>query len=329
MELNQLRCFLAVAEDLHFRHAADRLHVAQSTLSEQISQLEREVGVKLLKRTSRSVVRTPAGEVFRKWASMAIEQLERAAVDARAIGRGEAGILSLGLSSAAVVSILPVMTLWLRREVPTAVIDVRELEPAEKVESIRQRILDIGLFHSSIQVPELASMVVFREKLIVALPQNHPAACKEKVELKAFSKETIFLPRRHAFPGFYELVIQACHKVGFQPARVHSTDLLQAALAVMASELGIALLPESLRYSLHVPGVIYKPLVEPAPVAEMIAVWREDNDSPLLKTFRDGLTTVAWEGFLIRRQAPSQLEAARLGALPARGRRAWAKPVIK
>jgi DNA-binding transcriptional LysR family regulator len=303
MELRQLRYFLAVAEDLHFTRAAERLHVAQPALSQQISQLEREVGVKLLERTSRSVVLTPAGEVFRKRAGIAIEQLERAAADAGTIGRGEAGILSLGFVSAAVVNILPVVMRWFRQEIPAAVIDLREMEPSEQIESIRQRHLDIGLFHASIQAPELASMMVIREKLIVALPENHPAACKEQVELKSFSKETIFLPRRHTFPGFYELVIQACQKEGFQPARLQPMNLLQTAVALVSGELGIALVPESFRHNLPVRGVIYKSLAEPAPAAEMIAVWREDNESPLLTTFRVGLTRLVQEGLLANRRA--------------------------
>jgi len=303
MELRQLRYFLAVAEDLHFTHAAERLHVAQPALSQQISQLEREVGAKLLERTSRSVVLTSAGEMFRKRATIAIEQLERAAADAGTLGRGEAGVISLGFVSAAVVNILPIMLRWFHQEVPAAVVDLRELEPSEQIESIRQRHLDIGLLHANIESPELASMVVAREKLIVALPENHPAACKEQVELRTLSKEKILLPRRHAFPGFYELVIHACQEEGFEPACLQPTNLLQTAVALVAGELGIALVPESFRHNLHVPGVVYKPLAEPAPVAEMIAVWREDNESPLLTTFRNGLTRVVREGFPAQRRA--------------------------
>ena len=303
MELRQLRYFLAVAEDLHFTHAAERLHVAQPALSQQISQLEREVGVKLLERTSRSVVLTSAGEVFRKRASIAIEQLERAAADAGTIGRGEAGVISLGFVSAAVVNILPVMLRWFRHEIPAAVIDLRELDPSEQIECIRQRHLDVGLFHASIEAPELQSMVVVREKLIVALPENHPAACKEQVELKALAKETIFLARRHTFPGFYELVIHACQKEGFEPTCLQPMNLLQTAVALVAGELGIALVPESFRHNLPVRGVIYKPLADPALVAEMVAVWRADNKSPLLTTFRSGLTRLVQEGLLSHKQA--------------------------
>jgi DNA-binding transcriptional LysR family regulator len=303
MELRQLRYFLAVAEDLHFTHAAERLHVAQPALSQQISQLEREVGVKLLERTSRHVVLTSAGEVFRRRASIAIEQLERAAADAGTIGRGEAGLISLGFISAAVVQILPVMLRWFRHEIPAALIDLRELEPSDQIESIRQRHLDIGLLHGSIQAPELATMVVAREKLVVALPESHPAACKEQIELKSLSKETIFLPRRHAFPGYYELVIHACQREGFEPACLQPTNLLQTAVALVAGELGVALVPESFRCNLPVRGVVYRPIAEPAPVAEMIAVWREDNESPLLAMFRGGLAKVVQEGSLAHCQA--------------------------
>lgn len=303
MELRQLRYFLAVAEDLHFTHAAERLHVAQPALSQQISQLEREVGVKLLERTSRHVVLTSAGEVFRKRASVAIEQLERAAVDAGTVGRGEAGLISLGFISAAVVQILPVMLRWFRHQIPAAIIDLRELEPADQIEAIRQRHLDIGLLHGTIESTELATMVVVREKLVVALPESHPAACKEQIELKSLSKETIFLPRRHAFPGYYELVIHACQDEGFEPTFLQPTNLLQTAVALVAGELGVALVPESFPHNLPVRGVVYKPIAEPAPVAEMIAVWRADNESPLLTTFRAGLARVVQEGSLAHRQA--------------------------
>lgn len=303
MELRQLRYFLAVAEDLHFTRAAARLHVAQPALSQQISQLEREVGVKLLERTSRSVVLTSAGEVFRKRASIAIEQLERAAADAGTVGRGEAGSISLGFVSAALVSVIPVIARWFRWEIPAATLELRELEPSEQIESIQQRHLDIGLLHVNIQDPDLASMIVAQEKLIVALPENHALGCRDQVELKALAHETILLPRRHTFPGFYDLVFSACQKEGFEPACLQPTRLLHTAVALVAAELGIALVPESFCHNLQVRGVIYRPLAEPAPVAEMIAIWRKDNESPLLAQFRNGLAKMVGQGFPAQRRA--------------------------
>ena len=144
--------FWRLPEELHFTHAAERMHVAQPTLSQQISQLEREVGVKLLERTSRSVVLTPAGEEFRKRASIAIEQLERAAADAGAIGRGEAGSYCsrfyqrFGREHTAECDAL------VSSANPAAVIDLSELERSDQIESIRQRIW-ISVYSTQVYKP--------------------------------------------------------------------------------------------------------------------------------------------------------------------------------
>jgi DNA-binding transcriptional LysR family regulator len=292
VEFRQIRYFLAVAEDLHFTRAADKLHVAQPALSQQIRQLEEEIGAKLFDRTNRRVELTPAGVIFRTRALIAMDQMSRAAAEACQAGRGEAGSLSIGFVSSAVWGALPVALRQFRDQAPLAEIELRELEPSDQLRDIQEQHLDLGMMHAAIDQPDLSSVVIARDPLIVALPEKHPAAARNTVGLKSLSEETIIVPKRHASMGFHELVIAACHDAGFLPARTQATRLLQTAVALVAGGVGIALVPESFRDNLQIRGVVYRSLAEQAPVAELIAVWRTDNASPLLARFRRELESV-------------------------------------
>lgn len=293
MEFRQIRYFLAVAEELHFTRAAEKLHVAQPALSRQILQLEEEIGAKLLERTNRRVGLTPAGEAFRRRALIAMDQMTRASAEAGQAGRGEAGTLSAGFVSSAVWGVLPQVLRRFRQKAPLAHAELRELEPAEQLRDIRERRLDVGMMHAVLRDPELSTVVVARDRLVVALPTGHPAAARDTVALGSLSAETIFIPRRHASVGFHELVTAACGKAGFSPARTQPIRLLQTAVALVAGGAGIALVPESFRENLKVRGAVYRPLQGEPPVAELIAVWRKDNESPLLARFRAELEAVA------------------------------------
>jgi DNA-binding transcriptional LysR family regulator len=292
MELRQIRYFLAVAQELHFTRAADKLHIAQPALSQQIRQLEEEIGAKLLERSNRRVALTPAGEAFRTRALIAMDEAERAAADAARVSRGEAGSLSLGFVSSAVLGVLPMLLRQFRERVPLADIELRELEPSEQLRDIRRQHLDVGMMHAVLDDSELSSMVIARDKLVAALPEKHAAVGKSAVDLKALSEETIFVPKRHVSPGFHELVLGACREAGFVPARIQSTRLLQTAVGLVAGGAGVALVPESFRDNLQIRGVVYRPLAGKAPVAELIAVWRTGNTSRLLTTFRRELRAV-------------------------------------
>ncbi len=289
MEFRQIRYFLAVAEELHFTRAADKLHVAQPALSQQIRQLEEEIGAKLFERTNRRVELTPAGEVFRTRALIAMDQMNRAAAEAGQAGRGESGSLSIGFVSSAVWGVLPAVLRQMRRKAPMADIELRELDPAEQLRDIRERHLDVGMMHAVLDQPELTTVVISRDRLTVALPEKHKAAGKTSVALRSLTEETFLIPKRHASAGFHELVMTACNQAGFAPARTQPTRLLQTAVALVAGGVGIALVPESFRKNLEIRGVVYRPLQGETPVAELIAVWRKDNASPLLTRFRQEL----------------------------------------
>jgi DNA-binding transcriptional LysR family regulator len=293
MELRQLRYFVAVADNLHFTRAAAQLHVAQPALSQQIRRLELEIGATLLERTNRRVRLTPAGEAFRTRARLALEQAAKAASDAQRMERGEAGSVSIGFVSAALAGVLPALLCSFRQDVPAAQVDLRELEPGEQLEALRNGSLDLALLHAVLDSRDLESAVVARENLVVALPLQHPAARQSRVDLRSLSTETFLAPRRHSAAGYHEIVVAACRRAGFAPARMLSTRLLVTAVCLVAGRIGVALVPESFRENLRVKGVVYRPLAGLVAQAELLAAWRRDNGSPLLARLRSAIVTIA------------------------------------
>jgi DNA-binding transcriptional LysR family regulator len=293
MELRQLRYFLAVAEELHFTRAAAFLHVAQPAVSHQIRQLEEEIGAKLLERTNRRVRLTPAGNIFRDRARVALEQAARAASDAGMVGRGDAGSVSVGVGSSAVWTILPGLLRRFQRIAPAAAIDIREMEPSEQMEALRHGTLDFGLLRAAVKDPELDSIVISSEKIIVALPERHRAASQRRVDLRTLAKETIVLPRRQSMPASNEIALLACERAGFTPAKMITTRFMQTALCLVAGRLGFALVPELFGHNLRVRGVVYRPLAGTAPRTELTAAWRKDNSLPLAHRFQNELRSLA------------------------------------
>jgi DNA-binding transcriptional LysR family regulator len=140
--------------------------------------------------------------------------------------------------------------------------------------------------------PDLSTVVIARDRLIVALPAKHKAAAKASVFLKSLADETFLVPKRHASAGFHELVMLACKQVELAPPRTRATRLLPTAVVLVAGGIGIALAPESFRENLKIRGVVYRRLQEETPLAERIAVWRRDHNSPRLATLRRELDAV-------------------------------------
>jgi DNA-binding transcriptional LysR family regulator len=285
MEIRHLRYFCVLAEQLHFTKAALLLNIAQPALSHQIKQMEEEIGTQLVERTNRRVRLTPAGEAFLARATRILEQIDQATREAAQVGQGEAGALVIGVVSTAVCSVLPVLLRSFRREFPHIAIDIREMEPGEQVEALRRENIDIGLLFLAIQDSALESLVVSRERLILALPTGHRVASAGKVRLCDLESETFLIPRRQPVPGFHELVLDTLRAGGIAAPRLQPTRLLQTAVFLVAGQLGVALVPESFRQHLRIRGCVYRDLAGGATHADLIALWRRDNISAPLKRF--------------------------------------------
>jgi DNA-binding transcriptional LysR family regulator len=283
MEIRHLRYFCALAEQLHFTKAALLLNVAQPALSHQIRQLEEELGTQLVERSNRRVRLTAAGEVFLARAARILEQLDQAAREAARAGQGDTGSLVIGVVSTAVCSVLPDLLRSFRREAPGISIDIREMEPAEQVEALRRESIDIGLLFLAIQDAAFDSLVVSKERLILAVPTGHPSASTDKVRLSDLETETFLIPRQQPVAGFHEVVLETLRSGGIPAPRLQPTRLLQTAVFLVAGHLGVALVPESFRRHLRVRGCIYRDMAGTPAYADLIALWRRNNVPPALR----------------------------------------------
>ena len=289
MEIRHLRYFCVLAEQLHFTKAALLLNVAQPALSHQIKQLEEELGTQLVERSNRRVRLTAAGDLFLARAARILEQIEQAARETARVGQGEAGSLVIGVVSTAVCSVLPGLLRSFRRDAPGISIDIREMEPGEQVEALRRETIDIGLLFLAIQDAAFDSLVISRERLIVALPTGHPAASADAVRLNELVAETFLIPRKQPVTGFHEVVLDTLRAHGIPAPSLQPTRLLQTAVFLVAGQLGVALVPESFRRHLRVRGCVYRDISGAAAHADLIGLWRHNNRAPALRLLLEQL----------------------------------------
>jgi DNA-binding transcriptional LysR family regulator len=284
MEMRQLRYFLAVAEHMHFTRAAERLHLSQPALSQQIRMLEEEIGVRLLERSKRRVQLTPAGMAFRARAKAALDAAAEAVSDARMAERGEAGFISIGFVTTAAVAVLPRLLDEFCTRFPRVAVELRELEPGAQMEALEQNRVTFGFSSVPSALPSLESKLLVQERLLVALPSRHPAARGASVNLKDLAQERFLLPPRGLLSGIHEGIMAACHRAGFEPRSIQPIKLAETAVCLVARNLGIALVPESFR-SLKVSGVVYRSLTHEVPLIRLYAIRRRQSESPLADNF--------------------------------------------
>jgi DNA-binding transcriptional LysR family regulator len=290
MELRHLRYFLAVAEELHFGRAAARVQIAQPPLSQQIRQLEQELGVALFNRTKRRVELTPAGRAFLEHARQILAEAERAKRVAQRAGRGEIGRLAIGFASSADLDILPrVLRVWHER-FPDVEIELHALLTSAQVDGLRRGRIQVGFVRLPMEETNLVVESIQREALVAALPDGHRLARRTRVRLAELASDTMILFPRHTAPGYYDVFISACRRAGFTPQLLHPGSM-QTNLGLVSAGLGVSLLPASIR-NLRRAGVVYRPLAPPVPQVEMGMAHRRDEPSAVLPAFLETVRDV-------------------------------------
>lgn len=284
MELRHLRYFVTVAEELHFGRAAERLHIAQPPLSQQIRQLENELGFELFHRTKRKVELSEAGKVFLIEVQRIFRQLEQAIFLGRQVSRGEIGQLVVGFVSSAAYNILPDFLLHFRHNNPDINLELHELTTDEQSRWLNSGRIDVGFVRPPVDKNIYNSKIVFQESLIIALPENHPLANQEKISLKSLVDESFILFPRFLAPGLYDLIISFCQQGGFSPKLAQEAIQMQTIVSLVAAEIGVAIVPESLQ-NLQRTGVVYKYFIEETPKVTIAMIWRKNNESVVLERF--------------------------------------------
>ncbi len=284
MELRHLRYFVTVAEELHFGRAAARLFIAQPPLSQQIRQLEQELGVALFARTSRRVQLTPAGTAFLAEARQILTGVAAAADTAKRAARGETGWLGIGFAASATYDLLPAVLHDFRAAFPEVALSLQELNAAEQASALHGNVIHVGFARPYAPEPDAVVHAVQREPFLVALPDAHPLTRSAFLRLSALAEEPFISFPELPKPSYAGAVRLACEDAGFTPRVVQEVREMQTALSLVAAGFGVALLPSSVQH-LHRDGVAYRPLLEPAPRTELAVVSRRDDPSPALQNF--------------------------------------------
>lgn len=280
MELRHLRYYLAVAEECHFGRAADRLHIAQPPLSQQIKQLEAELGVTLLIRSTRRVELTPAGAVYLAHARAVLARVDAAADEVRRVASGELGHLAIGFTGSATYDVMPMLARVLRQDLPGIALDLKgELWTRDQVAGLLDRSLDIGFLRPPVRNPDLEVRVLRREPLVAVLPEAHPLAGEAKILLSDLRKEQFICYPSRGRSVVHESVINACEKAGFLPADIHEVAETSTLVSFVAAGLGVALVPSAVQH-LVITGAVFRPLAGTTEQVELAVAIRKDEPSP-------------------------------------------------
>lgn len=282
MELRQLKYFVAVAEELNFRRAAEKLYMQQPPLSRQIRQLETELGVELFQRTKRSVALTEAGKVFLDEARLTLAQAQQAVNAAQQTQTTNK--LTIGFSLCAFDRILPEIIKIFQQQYPDNLVDLIEMPKEKQIEALLTNKIDIGFCYAPIIQPELYSLTILSEPLVVVLPPDHPLVEQEQIELKLLHAESFILCPKDIKPDVHEQIIQLCNREGFQPKIVQEASPPEVLLRLVESGIGISLTTANSE-ARHKAQVVYRPLIDPIPVLKIAAVWHKKQQSSALSHF--------------------------------------------
>jgi DNA-binding transcriptional LysR family regulator len=280
-ELHQLRCFVAVAEELHFGRAATRLHMTQPPLSRQVHLLEQRLGVRLLDRTSRSVRMTSAGRSFLADARQILRLAESASLAARRAARGESGSVTIGFTAASGYGLLPGMIAQCRARVPDVEVNLREMVTMEQIHALASGSLDLALLRPHASLEEFRSIRIITEPLVAALPKSYSLGSGRALSLGDFEGAPFVMYSPIEARYFHDLVATVFATAGVKPDFTQYTSQIHSILALVAAGLGAALVPAAAT-NLHFEGVIFREVrkMRSMQPAELYVAWKPDNDNP-------------------------------------------------
>jgi DNA-binding transcriptional LysR family regulator len=285
MELRHLRYFVAVAEALSFTKAAQKLRLAQPSLTRQVRNLEAEIGVRLLDRLNNGVALTDAGRLFLFDSKKLLAMCAETVAAVQRMNRGETADLNIGYVANIHYGLLPATLGAFRKLCPEVALNLFDMTRSEQFQALDSRKIDLGFvgLPAGSSGRDLLSECVAHDMVLLALPTLHPLARKAKVKLAELAQQFFIGMSAKNHPGEREWLIETCQDAGFAGKILQEADSEATAIKFVADGLGVALLPEQITGLAH-DGVIFRPISPPIRRESTVA-WRADNPSKPLKNY--------------------------------------------
>ena len=290
--LRHIRCFVAVAEELHFRRAADRLGVAQPALSRSIRYLERELEVTLFLRSNRYVEITPAGATFLKGCRNILNSVKHAVDDTRLVHQGQSGSLRIGYTDNAITGALPGLLKDFQARHPAVVLHIHHDVTTTQLLKLAEEELDVGFVTGPIAKPGFEQCLIQSERFVCVVYENHRFAGRRNIRLEELANEDFVHGLPKDWEHFYSYLIPLCRKSGFVPRIVQEAFNTAGILGLVACGMGITILTENVRKSFG-SGLAMIPVVDVSEQLQTVAIWKADVVDGSKERFVDHLRNAA------------------------------------
>jgi DNA-binding transcriptional LysR family regulator len=277
MNLRHLQFFVVLAEELNFSRAAERLHVAQPALSQQIRALEERLGTQLIDRRSRPLRLTEAGSYLCIEARLILENFEQATIGAREIGRGKRGWLGVGFTRSAMYSVLPPALKKFHRAFPDVELKLFEMLTEEQADALREKRIHVGIGRQVQAIPGYTTRAVLNERLMAVLSPDHPLAAREEIRIADMADSPLVLYPKHPAASFSRFVESLYRDAGLTPNVAYHAYEIQTAIALVAAGLGVTYVGESVG-RLGRSDVLYKRFAT-TQMTTLSATFRSDDHS--------------------------------------------------
>lgn len=286
MDRRRLTSFIALGEELHFDRAARRCGMTQPAMSQQLRQLEEQVGAKLVYRTKRSVSLTRAGEAFLAEARRIVGQMHRAAELARRIEHGEIGEIVVGVTAPALYIVFPEIVAQFAQAQPRVRLVPREMTTFEQEEALRDGEIQVGILHPPLVDEALACREIARTPFDLVLSHRNRLAEKPDLALADLARERFILFPRRIGPRLYDSILTLCGEAGFSPEAVIEAFPAQSIVALAACNFGVGFIAAEVQHFRR-PMAAYRRLAGPAPSLTLGVAYRADDPSPLTAALAD------------------------------------------
>jgi DNA-binding transcriptional LysR family regulator len=292
IDIHHLRAFLAVADTLQFRAAAERLHLTQPALSRIIKALEDEVGARLFTRTTRSVEMTAAGRAFAIQARLSLRHLDRAVELARRAQAGQSGNLRVAYMDFAINGALPEIVRGFNRQHADVRVDLVHMPSTAQQSALHDRTIDFGFMIGPFAGEGIETQVFSNERMMALLPAKHPLASRTTLALRDLAGERFVLGPRDSWEAFHHHFYAMCLRAGFAPSVTQEASTSDGIFGLVAANIGVSVYPECVK-NIRRDGLKVTPLADRATSLDLLVCWQKQSDNPCTPLFAEYVRTHA------------------------------------